>query len=233
MRHMNTKILWAAGLVSMIAAIACSGGSVDLPTRPSSSGTSGRATTIRGTTRGSNAAVASASQFAIQAATTIRICVSGTATCAAVDGTGNFVLTGNFSGDVHLQVTSPQGTVMLTLPNVKHGETIVVIVSFNGPNGVMQIVSRTGGDDDDEDNDDEDDDEDDDEGEVELRGTVSGLSRGCPTPSFLLSGRAIVTNNSTRFEGGCPALQNGRRVEVSGVMQTNGTVLATEVEIDD
>lgn len=226
MRLLHGKLLLAVGLVS--AAIACSGS----PTSPSTSGMSPGATTIRGTARGASVARSSASQVAAHAPTTIRICVSGTTTCADVDGSGDFELTGNFSGDVQLQVTGPQGPLMLTIPNVKRGETIVVVVSVEGTAAAIQIVARSGGDDDEDDEDDDEDDEDGD-GETELRGTVSGLDGACPMLRFLLDGATIFTNDSTEFEGRCGAVRNGRRVEVSGVMQTSGEVLATEVEIDD
>lgn len=75
------------------------------------------------------------------------------------------------------------------------------------------------------------DDEDDDE--VEITGIVSGLAMACPTISFTVNGTRVLTNASTRFDGGCAAVQNGRRVEVEGRRQADGAVLATKVEIDD
>ncbi len=82
--------------------------------------------------------------------------------------------------------------------------------------------------------DDEDDDEDDDDRNgMDLRGTVSGLNRTCPAIAFRLGDAMIVTDNATRFDGRCSAVQNGRRVEVEGVRMSDGRVRATEVEIDD
>lgn len=153
MGQVNAKVLCGIVLVSMSAAVACSNASLGVPTSPSTSGTSGAtSTTIRGNTRTSSAvhAVQSANEFASHAPTTIRICVTGTTTCADVDGAGNFELTGEFSRDVRLQITSSQGTVMLTISHVRHGELIVVVVNLTGTNGSIQIVSRTGGNDDDD-----------------------------------------------------------------------------------
>ena len=82
--------------------------------------------------------------------------------------------------------------------------------------------------------DDEDDDEDDDDRNgMDLRGTVSGLNGTCPAIAFRLGDAMIVTDNATRFDGRCSAVQNGRRVEVEGVRMSDGRVRATEVEIDD
>lgn len=167
MQRLNTRIVWGIGVLVMIAASACSGGSVGSPVSPSTSGTFGGSTTIRGTTNvagASQSARQSASRAsALHASTTIRVCISGTTTCADVDGAGTFELTGHFSGDIRLQFTGPQGTVILTIPHVQPGETIVVTVELNGTNGTIRILSRQGGDDDSDDDDDSSDDDSDDD----------------------------------------------------------------------
>jgi hypothetical protein len=44
----------------------------------------------------------------------------------------------------------------------------------------------------------------------------------------------VVTNQDTRFRHGrCRDLDNGTRVEVRGTRQSNGSVLAVEVEFGD
>jgi hypothetical protein len=85
----------------------------------------------------------------------------------------------------------------------------------------------------DDDDDDEDEDDDDDRNEMELQGTVSGLNGTCPAITFRLGNTMVVTDNATRFDGRCSAVQNGRRVEVEGVLMSDGRVRATEVELDD
>jgi hypothetical protein len=83
------------------------------------------------------------------------------------------------------------------------------------------------GDDDGRDDDGEDDDD------FKVRGTISGLTGTCPALTFTVNGRTIMTTGSTRFDrGGCAAVQNGLRAEVEGTLQANGTVLATEIELD-
>ena len=72
------------------------------------------------------------------------------------------------------------------------------------------------------------------EQEVEVEGVVSGLGGTCPNLTFTVNGAAVVTNGSTKFEGGpCSAVQNRKRVEVEGTRQANGSVLAKSVEIED
>jgi hypothetical protein len=69
--------------------------------------------------------------------------------------------------------------------------------------------------------------------DVEVKGALSGLSGTCPALAFTVRGTSVVTNGSTRFsDGPCSAVQNGRRVEVDGIRQSNGTVLAHKVELD-
>jgi hypothetical protein len=94
-----------------------------------------------------------------------KVCVSGTTTCAGLDGSGNFELKGDFAGDVALDVTGPQGTTTLTVPDVQPGETVVVVVDLQGTAAALRIESRHGGSPDDESEDSVDDDSADDSSE--------------------------------------------------------------------
>lgn len=77
----------------------------------------------------------------------------------------------------------------------------------------------------------DDDGEDDDRNEADVEGTLSGLGGTCPSITFTVSGRSVATNASTRFDNGaCSTLKNGDRVEVEGVQQPSGVVLAKKVE---
>lgn len=78
------------------------------------------------------------------------------------------------------------------------------------------------------------DDDDDDAGEFEAEGTISGLTGTCPAITFTLAGKTFRTNSSTEFKGGaCAAIANGNTVEAEGAVQTDGSVLAKKVEIED
>ena len=89
--------------------------------------------------------------------------------------------------------------------------------------------------DDGDDNDDElDDDDDDDQEDVHPEGVVSGLSGSCPNVTFQVNGTTVQTSATTVFDdGGCAVLANGDRVRVDALSQSDGTVLATEVEVDE
>ena len=69
--------------------------------------------------------------------------------------------------------------------------------------------------------------------EMELKGMVSGLTGTCPSLSFVVNAVTVVTNSSTRFDDHCSGVQNGRRVEVKGIRQANGELLAQKVETED
>ena len=160
LRRQRTTIL-ALGLIPMAVALACSGGNGS-PVSPSLSDPGN--STIRGTaltaapgpstrSQTSNGAAASARPMGGHPAAMTRVCVSGTTNCATVNDAGKFEISGPFSGDVHLEFTSQQGAVVLTIPNVQAGETIVVRVELSGSTGVVRIESRQGDDDDSADDD--------------------------------------------------------------------------------
>jgi len=70
--------------------------------------------------------------------------------------------------------------------------------------------------------------------EAEVKGVIAGLSGACPSVSFTVAGQPVVTNGSTRFDGGaCGDLRNGQTVEVEGVRQGDGSILANKVERED
>jgi len=92
-----------------------------------------------------------------------------------------------------------------------------------------------GEDDDEEDDEDDEDDEEDkpDAPEVEIRGTLSLLSGTCPALSFMAGTTKVATAATTRFKDGtCAAIKNGDKVEVEGIRQTDGTILATTVKAE-
>ncbi|HEY8549229.1 MAG TPA: DUF5666 domain-containing protein [Vicinamibacterales bacterium] len=67
-----------------------------------------------------------------------------------------------------------------------------------------------------------------------LTGTVSGLSGSCPNLTFSVAGQTIRTNVLTGFpRNGCPRMSNGAEVEVRGLPQLDGSLLATRVDVAD
>lgn len=70
--------------------------------------------------------------------------------------------------------------------------------------------------------------------EIELDGTIAGLSGACPNLRFTVDGRTVTTDRETDFrDGRCSDAQNGEDVEVRGFPQSDGTVRARRVEFDD
>jgi len=66
----------------------------------------------------------------------------------------------------------------------------------------------------------------------EIEGSLGGLKGSCPSVQFKVNGYDIVTDATTSVlpsPPGCAGLKSGDHVTVEGVVQPNGTVLATEV----
>ena len=162
MRLISKSMLWTLLVVSAGTAVACSGGSFVGPSS-AGSGTTIKGTTIVAGSPGSGGALAAS------APADLKVCLKGTTKCADVNADGTFELTGEFDGDVTLQFISAQGTVTLTIEDVRPGETIVVTVTINGTTGTLKIESREDADSDDEsgDNESDDDESDDDDDESE------------------------------------------------------------------
>jgi hypothetical protein len=75
---------------------------------------------------------------------------------------------------------------------------------------------------------------DDDSFELKVEGPVSGLTGACPAIRFTVYGTSVVAGPSTRFDDGvCATVRNGSWVEVKGVEQPDGSVLAWRIDLDD
>jgi hypothetical protein len=79
----------------------------------------------------------------------------------------------------------------------------------------------------------DDDDDDDDRNEAEVEGLVSAPSGTCPAVTFTVKTTKVTTNSATSFrDGSCAdATKAGATVEVKGTRQTDGSILATRVEL--
>lgn len=104
----------------------------------------------------------------------------------------------------------------------------VIVQNTNSGSGNAGNERGNGGRDDDD-----GDDEDDDEDEAEVSGVITSVpTGGCPASnSFTVGTTTVVTNASTRFDDTtCASLAKGDNVEVEGTRQTDGSILAREVE---
>lgn len=65
---------------------------------------------------------------------------------------------------------------------------------------------------------------------IQLQGTVANLSGACPTWSFTLGAYAVFTTTTTVYERGpCHGMRDGRALEVTGWLMSDGTVRADEI----
>ena len=69
---------------------------------------------------------------------------------------------------------------------------------------------------------------------TEVRGTVAGLSGGCPDLAFTLDGTLVRTNAKTTFAGGgCGDVHNGVKAVAAGVIQPDGSLQAKGVKLGE
>ena len=205
--------------VVCVAAIACGSTSPVSPRGTSSLFSTGGAV-ITGHVNGSpvTATAQSATARPMASPTTVTVTIVGTDITTTVDGKGDFQLTGVPPGDVTLNFASKGASATITLSGVAAGDRIHIVVTLNGKTAKIEDEDRDHDDDGDDDN--------------ELKGLVSALTGTCPTLTFTVVGIKVVTNSATKFDDPCQQIANGRRVEVEGTRQTDGSIVATKVEFD-
>ena len=70
--------------------------------------------------------------------------------------------------------------------------------------------------------------------ETEITGSVSALAGSCPTVQVTVAGVRFSTNASTVFDQGvCANLRAGATIEVHGVPQADGSIVATRIHFED
>lgn len=222
------QALCVIAFVTALAASAagCGSDASSSPTSPSAVGNS-RGAVIRGRVTGVSTAASTSGVSGTMAVTRVTVTIVGTDISTVVDGNGQFTLTGVPPGDVRLRFTGTGVDATITLSGVSATDRITITIALDGNRARVESEDR----DDDDEEDDEDDEDDDDN---ELKGAVSNLSGTCPSLTFTLQRTTVRTNNATAFKHGpCTRIVNGMRLEVEGRRQSDGSLLATEVEIDD
>ena len=116
---------------------------------------------------------------------------------------------------------------------VQNGVSVEVNGRPQADGSLLAVLVKSREDSDDDDDKDEDEDDDDGDEEARIEGAVSGLAGTCPVISFTAGTTSVATTSTTRFDEGCSAVRDGRRVEVRGVRQTDGRIIATRVKTDD
>jgi len=69
-------------------------------------------------------------------------------------------------------------------------------------------------------------------GLFQIEGAVGGLKGVCPAVTFGVNGYDIVTDAATTYAPvapGCSGLKSGSKVLVDGIVQADGSVLATSI----
>jgi hypothetical protein len=67
---------------------------------------------------------------------------------------------------------------------------------------------------------------------MDFSGAIASLSGGCPSLTFVVSGRTVITDQSTKFKGGlsCDEVERGMRVSGDGVTDSAGAIHANTVK---
>ena len=219
----DVKLL-SIGLAIVACAISAACGSTS-PVSPRASGFFGTTgAVITGHVNGApvTAAAQSVSATKMASPTTVTVTIVGTDITSSVDGSGNFELTGVPPGDVQLKFSGAGASALITLSGVAAGDRIHIVVTLSGNNAKVDRDEREHDNDDGEDGDDDN----------EIKGPVSNLAGTCPALTFTVASTKVTTNTSTKFEDPCTRIANGGRVEVKGTRQADGSIVATEVELD-
>jgi hypothetical protein len=69
---------------------------------------------------------------------------------------------------------------------------------------------------------------------IVVTGAVASLAGTCPSLTFTVGGTTVRTSPTTTFDrGGCAQVVNGRTVRVEGVKQTDGSIQAGRVDLEE
>jgi uncharacterized protein DUF5666 len=69
---------------------------------------------------------------------------------------------------------------------------------------------------------------------VEFDGVIFNVSGSCPDISFNIRGYTVVADRGTDYKkkSECGDVRGGRQANINGVVQANGNVYATRIEVD-
>jgi len=205
------------GALAVLTAAACNSSSVSptVPSDPSNPGTAATGATIGGTVNSGGTTRMSTEG---SGGSGLTVTVLGTSISSLVDSSGRFALNGVPSGNVQLRFTGTGTDARIVITGVTESERIQVAVAVSGATATIINIERTPPA----------------STDVELKGAISSVRVGCPTPTFVVNGTTVTTTASTQFkDGSCASIASGRQVKVKGTRQSNGTVLASRVEIKE
>ena len=201
----------------VIGAAACSSSA----TSPASPSAPSAGATIQGVVQ-TGATASSAELSALSTAAGIRVTVVGTSLSTTTDGSGRFVLAGVAGGSATLRFQGQGIDGSIELSGLVEGQTLTITVRVSGsrpelvsPASPASPSPSPGK-------------------KVEFDGTVESVT----PPSLQVSGRTVVTNADTKIKRSGQAIaladiKPGDKVEVEGVSQPDGSVLASKIKLED
>jgi len=198
-----------------VVTVACGGGSssVSGPEMPAAAVPSVGGATIAGTVLSDGAA---SSGVGASSASGLRVSVSGTALRTTTDGSGRFTLAGVPAGRAELRFEGSGIDARLEIEGLQGGQTLTVTVRVSG-NSASQVS-----------------DGDEDQDEVEFKGKIDSVG----SSSLVVAGRTVHVDASTRILDShkmpipLSSLKPGDLVEVEGMAQPDGSVLARKVKLE-
>ncbi len=212
MKKRSRLLLLLLATGATVAAVACGGGSSSATSPdPSAAAAPHGGAAITGTVQ--SAARAAAGQVGASSLKGLRVTVSGTSLETVTDDAGRFTLQGVPAGRAELRFTGTDVDARVTLEGLRDGEMVTVTIRVSGSS-----ASLVG----------------DDQGEVDFKGKVDSVGAS----SLVVDGRTVHVDASTRLLDGkgmsipLSGFKMGDRVEVKGIAEADGSVLATTVKIE-
>ena len=215
-------VLTAAGLSAIAAGCGSGAGSMTAPSQTTSSAASvataaAVGATIRGTVlTGGVAATSTGTVHAQAAAGGVRVSVVGTSIATQTDSAGQFELHGVPSGRVRLRFEAAQVQAELEVEGLEDGHAMNVEVHVSADGAFIA-------------------DTDDHHGETSLRGRIDAING----TQLQVQGHVVRTDGLTQFLGrrdeaiGLGALTVGDGVEIEGAAQSDGSVYARKLKLED
>src|SRR5262245_56220658 len=147
---------------------------------------------------------------------------------------GNKFQAGNWTIQTTGSTVIRHGSKTLQFSNLEVGDDIQVRGTRDGSTVTATEIKVEDG----NQNGDNDDDDNEDEHGAEVEGKVSGLlnsnSNSCPNITFMIGNTKITAGQSTTYRRtSCDAIKNDLKVEVEGTKQSDGSVLARRISLDD
>lgn len=153
-----------------------------------------------------------------------------------IDAAARTLLVGTRQVSVPVTATIRHGSRSLAFADLAVGDHVQVKGTLNATAVLVasEVKVEQGGKRPDDDDDTDDDDADDDVDEMELTGAVSAVGGVCPAATFTVGTTRVATTSTTTFrETTCAAIVNGTLVEVKGIAQADGSIVATRVSLED